>query len=333
MKKILTYSKNALLVLLGLLLVFLIGTSIWNQVVCSQENLALSQVGTDVNVNGTNIRVSVTGTGEKTVVLLSGMGTPSPITDFKPLADRLSKKYRVVTLEYPGYGLSEDTDKDRTNVAIVEEIRATLDQLNIEPPYILVPHSLSGIYCLEYMNSYPEEVKAMIGIDSSVPNQGKYDDSKAISKGLVALVRFMDMTGLTRLSYLSGDAFLQDMAGSGNYTEQEIKNITALYSRKSISNALLNENQRLPENLKALYDVKLPEDIPVLFILSNDSCAQLSDELTKRGFDRTWEGLHEEVISNAEIQMIERLDGGHYLHWTQSDVIADMVDRFGQANF
>jgi hypothetical protein len=58
-KKIFRILKKVLLVLLGLMLIFLLGTTIWNKVVCIQEDKALSHVGTNVNVNGTNIRVSV----------------------------------------------------------------------------------------------------------------------------------------------------------------------------------------------------------------------------------------------------------------------------------
>jgi pimeloyl-ACP methyl ester carboxylesterase len=310
------------------MLIFLLGTTIWNKVVCIQEDKALSHVGTNVNVNGTNIRVSVTGVGNKTIVLLSGMGTASPIIDFNPLAEKLSKHYKVVTLEYSGYGLSEDSTKERTNETIVEEIRGTLRQLKIEPPYILFPHSISGIYCLQYMETYPKEVEAMIGIDSSVPNQAKYEDDFSISNGLYYLARFMDVTGLTRLSYLSGNEYLEDMEASGSYSKEDMKNSSALFNRKSISKAQLSENKLFRENSEMLYDVKYPNNIPILFMLSNNSCKVYKEQLAKKGFVATWDGLHEEVISNTDIQKIVYLKGEHYLQWTQSEVIADMAEDF-----
>ncbi len=333
-KKIVKILKKVLLVLLGLLLIFLLGTTIWNKIVCMQEDKELGRVGTEVNVNGTNIRVSVIGEGKKTIVLLSGMGTASPIIDFKPLADKLSKHYKVVTLEYAGYGLSDDLNKERRNEAIVEEIRGTLHQLKIEPPYILAPHSISGIYCLQYMKDYPEEVEAMIGIDSSVPNQAKYkSDDFAISYRLYYLARFMDLTGLTRLSYLSGVGYLQDMEASGSYSKEDMKNVAALFNRKSITKARLNENRLFVENCKALYDVKYPDNIPVLFILSDNSCEVYRDELLKQGYNATWDGLHEEVISNPDIQKIVYMKGEHYLHWRQSEAIADIANDFLQGEY
>ena len=328
MKKFLRVIKKIFTVLLGLLLVFLLGTTIWNKVVCIKEDKALHKVGTVVKVNGADIRVSVAGEGKKTIVFLSGMGTTSPIIDFKPLADKLSDRYKVVTIEYAGYGLSGDSNEKWTSKYVVDEIRGTLSQLKINPPYILVPHSASGIYCLEYMNTYPEEIEAMIGIDSSVPNQAKYEDDFYVSDGLYYLAKFMDATGLTRLSYLSGDAYLKDMGSCGSYSEEDMKNVSALYNRKSVSKAQLSESRLFKKNCEALYDVKCPDNIPVLFVLSNNTCKVLREELAKKGIDATWDGLHKEVISNPQIQKIAYLDGEHYLHWKQAKAIAEMADDF-----
>ncbi|WP_050753258.1 alpha/beta hydrolase [Pseudobacteroides cellulosolvens] len=295
-----------------------------------KEDKALRQVGTNVNVNGKDIRVSVTGKGKKTIVLLSGMGTTSPIIDFKPLADKLSDHYQVVTLDYAGYGLSDDSSDRRTSQAVVEEIRGTLRKLEIKPPYILMPHSVSGIYSLQYMNTYPKEIEAMIGIDCAVPNQAKYEGDFYVSDGLYYLARFMDATGLKRLSCLSGDAYLKDMEASGSYSEEDMRNVSALYNRKSVSKAQLSESRLFQENCKMLYDKKYPDNIPVLFILSRDSCKVFSKELAQKGFNATWEGLHKEVISNPEIQKIVYLEGAHYLHWKQSKAIAEKADDFIQ---
>lgn len=322
--------RNIFLGLLLLIAVFLLGTTIWNRVLCIRENKILQKVGTEVTVNGVSLRVSVEGKGNKTIVLLSGLGTPCPIIDFKPLADRLSDSYRVVTVEYTGYGLSKDADVDKSNQAIVGEIREVLRQLKIKPPYILMPHSISGVYCMQYLKMYPAEVEAMIGIDASVPNQGRYGDEQNVSEGIYVLARFMDMTGLNRLSNLFGNPMIQEMEAGGNYSRQDMAVIKAVMNQKQVTRALFHEVKKMPENMKSLYDMKLPADKPVLYILSKESCIQMKQELKKRGYHATWDGLHKEVISNSDIQKINYLDGQHYLQWTQPDKIAEMTKKFLQ---
>lgn len=124
---------------------------------------------TSVEVNGKTMKAHVKGSGDKTIVMLSDWGTDSPIDDFFPLYDKLSKDYKVVVLDYFGYFGSDVTSDERTNENMVQEIRTALSKLNINPPYILMPHSMSGLYSLYYANKYPSEVSGIIGIDMALP--------------------------------------------------------------------------------------------------------------------------------------------------------------------
>lgn len=38
----------------------------------------------------------------------------------------------------------------------------------------MMPHSISGIYSMYYANAYPDEVKAVIGIDFTLPQVLEY---------------------------------------------------------------------------------------------------------------------------------------------------------------
>ena len=124
-----------------------------------------------VVIDGGSVQLYTKGSGDKTIVMLSGWGTEDPINDFKSLADKLSNKFRVVILEYFGYGTSDITENERTNSNIVNEIRKVLNGLDITPPYILMPHSMSGLYSLYYADKYSDEVEGIIGIDMSLPQK------------------------------------------------------------------------------------------------------------------------------------------------------------------
>ena len=73
-----------------------------------------------------------------------------------------------MVIEPFGYGLSALTEKERSTENIVSEIHEALQRLQIER-YILMGHSISGLYGLDYVNKYPNEVSAFVGLDSSVP--------------------------------------------------------------------------------------------------------------------------------------------------------------------
>ena len=124
-----------------------------------------------IKVNDKTMYVTMKGSGNKTIVMLRGWGVNSPVDDFSPLYSELSKDYKIVILEYFGYGSSSLTNEERTNEKMVEEIRTALHNLKVEPPYVLMPHSMSGLYSLYYADKYPSEVSAIIGLDMSLPQK------------------------------------------------------------------------------------------------------------------------------------------------------------------
>ncbi|MNP82794.1 Alpha/beta hydrolase family protein [compost metagenome] len=77
------------------------------------------------------MNVFIQGEGEETIVLLPGYGTAAPGLDFKTLVSELSPNYKVVVVEPFGYGLSDQTSKERTTANIVSEIHEALS--SVEP--------------------------------------------------------------------------------------------------------------------------------------------------------------------------------------------------------
>ncbi len=179
------------------------------------------------------MHVYTKGGGDNTIVLLSGLGTAALALDFEPLIDELAKNNKVVVVESFGYGWSDITDKERTVENIVEESRTALKKLNIKGPYILMPHSISGIYSMYYANKYPEEVRAIIGIDPTLPKQFDYRGDSAPT--LPNLIGHAAPTGITRLvSYLSPDLFLPS-AEETTYSEETLKMFKTIFAWMAIT--------------------------------------------------------------------------------------------------
>jgi pimeloyl-ACP methyl ester carboxylesterase len=73
----------------------------------------------------------------------------------------------------PGYGNSETTSSPRDGTHIVDELRSLLRSKGLTPPYVLVGHSLGGLYMQLFARRYPDEVAALILVDSTHPAQMK----------------------------------------------------------------------------------------------------------------------------------------------------------------
>ncbi|WP_253200479.1 hypothetical protein [Clostridium sp. CF012] len=95
-----------------------------------------------------------------------------------------------------------------------------------------------------------------------------------------------------------------------------MKKIATAWNSGNIS--VTNEFNMVYTNTKELFDVKYPNNLPVLSFLLKEAV----------DVEKEWLPLHEEVISNPHIQKIEILSGAHYLHWTNADKIAKMSKEF-----
>lgn len=171
MKKTLLILLKVIVAIVLLLALFLVIVFTVNVISNKVEKGKIEPYGQLVPVDGKKMNVTIQGQGKETVVLLPGFGTASPVIDFKPLVDELTPFYKVVVVEPFGYGLSDVTTKERTVDNIVSELHEALQELKIDR-YILMGHSIAGIYGLDYVNKYENEVSAFVGIDSSVPTQG-----------------------------------------------------------------------------------------------------------------------------------------------------------------
>lgn len=307
MKKLFTILLKTLGVVAIALVLFFAIVFIVNVVSNKSEQGKIQSYGQLVPVDGKNMNVLIQGKGEETVVLLPGLGTGAPALDFKPLVEELSPFYRVVMIEPFGYGLSYGTSKERSTENIVSEIHEALQQLKIDR-YTLMGHSIAGIYGLAYVNKYPNEVSAFVGIDSSVPTQGGMDEETPIQS-----LKFLEKSGLIRLlKKIGGDPY------AGLPYDDETKDQMRMISNKNSNNAtVLNEIKNISANFKAAKNQTFPKNLPVLlFVLANDS--EVKD----------WIPLHEEQIKNSVHGKMITLEGAHYLHHTRSKEIAEDFREF-----
>ncbi len=174
LKKIIKILRNILIVILALLIII----SIVGQVRKYLEKDDVKPLGVLVNVDGKKMHVYSEGYGKKTIVLMPGLGSIAPAIDFKPLINEFKKDFRVVVVEPFGYGFSEETLKERTVENIVDETRMALKKARIDGPYILMPHSISGVYAQYYASAYPKEVESIIMLDTTLVKACLEDSDK-----------------------------------------------------------------------------------------------------------------------------------------------------------
>ena len=183
MKIVLKRCIKVIVIIIVILMLFLTISFIRHKICLSNEKDLLTPLGELVEVDGHDMSIYIEGEGGHTLVFLSGSGTCSPILDFKSLYSLLSDDYRIVVVEKFGYGFSDIVDSDRDIDTVLGQTRTALDKAGINGPYVLCPHSMSGIEALYWAQQYPEEVEAIVGLDMAVPEY--YDEMKKIGRAHV----------------------------------------------------------------------------------------------------------------------------------------------------
>ncbi|GBF76560.1 alpha/beta hydrolase [Paenibacillus sp. 598K] len=307
-KKWLFLLLKAIGILVLLFLVFCAVVYTVNKVSSHAEQKKLEPYGQHVTVDGKQMNLYIQGEGEQTIVMLPGFGTASPALDFKPLIDELSPDYKVVVVEPFGYGLSDRTDKERSTRTIVTEIHTALQSLEIDR-YILMGHSISGLYSLDYVNQYPDEVMAFVGLDSSVPT---ISEQKIDSSATTPVKWFRDL-GFARIQVKLSDDPYEGLSYDASTKEQ----LKILIHKIMYNTTQLNEIERMYDNFQSAQQQAFRPELPVLLFVQ-----------AKHPTMDQWVPEHEKQIQNSVHAQMVLLEGDHYLHRTHAKEIKASLSEF-----
>ena len=274
----------------------------------------------DLDQNG----VTFADPSKETLVMLPALAVPSPNIYFKPLAEALSSAYNVVVIEPFGYGLSDMTESARTVENINSELYDALETLGIDTCTLLV-HSISGVYGLNFLYSYPEKVNAFIALDNTV-----YDEELS---GVLAMEQDYMLQAAKEFDELRNTfdnveefeaaiaahpaqygAELPDIIGY-TYTESDQEEYYQAFARSS-NQTIQNEIQNMENSLESIDGKKFPRDLPVLTLLSSDNAEAMP----------VWKTAHEEQLdlgsANHKLFIVE---GSHYIWYTNLTIIMQKI--------
>ena len=306
--------KQCSLAFLIFILLFLLATFIFHRICLEKEQALLTLMGQLVPVNEHQINVYVEGDDPETIVVLSGAGIASPILDFKDLSDSLAKRYKVVIVERAGYGYSDDSNHSRDVMEVLSETRQALSQANIIEPFIILSHSMASLESLAWQEKYPDEVKALIGLDWALPSS--YENLKQ-NQALLTVAYWSSKIGLLR--YFPESFYIKN----STLTENERKQYKLLAYKQLMSQAMFHESQTVKENAKKVPSNINPK-IPALLMVSNGDGTSFSQS--------EWQRYAERFASDQSNVQVVYMDAPHDLYHYQSNEIVSQIEDFLKSN-
>jgi hypothetical protein len=313
MKKVLKGTKAVLIIGIGLIGLMILISAINHQIQLKKEEPLFIPIGKQVEVNGYKMNVYSEGEGEETLVFMSGSGTCSPVLDFKSLYSLLSDDYRIVVVEKLGYGFSDVTDADREIDSILSDTREALSLSGIQGPFILCPHSMLGIEALYWAQNYPNEVRAIIGLDMDVP---KVYENFNVNKLELELIKFTADIGIARWI---PDLAKSDATEYGTLSESEKELYQVVFFRRTGTREMVNEVKEIKENAQLVAKNPVPS-MPILMFCSNGEDTGVSEE--------KWHAFSKDYLENKSNGKRIELDCSHYVHDIMYQDIAEDIKEY-----
>ena len=262
-----------------------------------------------VTVNGHQVHVYRAGNvSAPAIVLMAGHCTVAPVYDFKVLYEKLLQDFRVIVIEKYGYGYSDICESSCEIDALVSVQRQALAALGETGPYILAPHSMSGLEAIRWRQKYPDEVAGIVGIDMATPLSFSVWKEEDLRK-TVRLMRVL--RGLRLASVLTSVSQL-------SLTEAEYSQHKLLKKRNAFNICCINEAREVLNNARLVGqdgDIQCPT---LLF------CSNGKDQ------EQDWVVNQHRFAERMGAKLIA-YDCGHYIHQFKSDEMSKEIIDFARS--
>jgi len=241
------------------------------------------------------------------IVIMSGAGVPAPVYEYKVLYEKLADNFRIIVIEKFGYGYSDLYECSCDIDSLVDMQKEALESLKETGPYILLPHSMSGLEAIRWKQKYPEDIRAIIGLDMAMPEEYRQWTQRSLNTRVRAMkmMPVLKKTGLLSL-YKKNERGL---------TEYEKRQQKLLVNRNLMGVNVMNEAAALINNAEKVACAGAIE-CPMLLFVSNGK--QVS---------KNWINNQRQFAEQMKAEAIF-FDCGHCIHYYESETVSKKIKEF-----
>jgi pimeloyl-ACP methyl ester carboxylesterase len=159
------------LVMIGALFVLLagLGGTAYNEVSIRHYRKIAGLPGRIYEINHHSMHLYCTGEGSPTIVLSSGLG--DDFLGWVKVQPVLSKQTSVCSYDRAGFGWSDLQSGPQDADSISDQLHQLVGAAAVQRPFVLVGHSISGLYLRSYASHYPSDLVGMVFVDGATPLQ------------------------------------------------------------------------------------------------------------------------------------------------------------------
>jgi len=250
----------------------------------------------DVEISSATISVRDQGVGCPAVIIIIGMATEKD--DYRGLQKSIAKYTRVLSYDRPGLGASSQNSEPRTFDIFAKDLDELLQVKGIPPPYILVGHSMGGLFIRYYADLHAESIAGLVFLDTSHESWWQY----------------------IRETWSADDQRNYFDFWDDKYPEY-------IGVRRE-------EKSAFEENFNMVRGLKIDKDMPVLVFTGGRHHHFRKDAQDFEADRQKWIDLHESLLVGVKNgKHIVHLELDHWLHsQTRDDIASEMAKIFELEN-
>lgn len=266
------------------------------------------ELGSDlrmITVDGNQVAYRDEGAGE-VLLLVHGLGANS--SSWRAVLPKLSTKYRVISPDLPGHGLSEPLREGHSPAAFADWLRDLLDALNI-PAVTVVGHSFGGGLAMQFADRHRDYCRRLVLLSSG-----------GLGREVIPLLRMLSLpgAGLVLALLVSGHRAGADIDGgkAASETSTVRQSLANPRNRKAILDTLRCVVNHRGQKVCALDRLGVLADLPTQIIFgASDAVIPVAHAYA----------AHHRLPSSR----LHVLPGvGHSPQVDSPDVVAELIDGF-----
>jgi len=301
-------------ILLGMILLLILGFFYEQYALYRASKLPMD--GKFVKINSHKLHVVEKGVGKVPVIFEAGWEVGGHL-GWNTIQNEIAKETYTLSYDRAGILRSESSDEPRTCTNVSEELHLLLTKERVEKPYILVAHSLGGIFMRCYVKKYRDEIAGIVFVDSAHPNQTNY-----YKKEIQERIKNLPPTWLVKLESYSGIArafsYFLTKGYHPSIASDDMRNIKyqGFVSKGYVT--YMREGKQFINMKNEVNGIDFG-DIPLSVLSAKKS------ERTQGIKLENWEILQNEIANLSTNSKHIWVDSGHYIQFEKPEVVIEAV--------
>ncbi|MBL8771413.1 MAG: alpha/beta fold hydrolase [Phenylobacterium sp.] len=165
--------------------------------------------GEMVDIGGRQLRLVCEGAKGASPTVWMESGAFSGAADFAAIQQKLAARgLRSCAYDRAGMGYSDPGPRPRDGDAIVADMKALMAASGETGPYVLMGHSMAGLYLRQFAAANPQQVVGLVLLDAVTPEMVERPEAERFAAAMERIAQFGAVAGslgLTKPLYWWGD--------------------------------------------------------------------------------------------------------------------------------